>query len=322
MKWFTSVIIIFVLLAFAAFGWWQSQLSPASSDKETKTVIIPKGAGVDSIANLLKKEDLIKSPLAFKILVKQKRYGSKLQAGTFKLSPSKGAEEILNILIGGPDEVWVTFLEGWRVEEDQSELSKNFGDSSKKFTTLAKEGYTFPDTYLFPKEISMEKVAQILRDNFDKKYSEELKQEVKSKGLTEAQGVILASIVEREARSDEARKMVAGILLKRLKIGMKLDVDSTVQYALVPKGSENPPAGGWWKRNITKEDKEIDSPYNTYTNPGLPPAPICNPSLASLQAVANADSNTPYLYYYHDSKGNSHYAKTLEEHNENVANNP
>lgn len=318
MKKLLVVIIIFLLLIFTASGWWQSQLSQVSSDKETKIVIIPKGVSVDSIANLLKKENLIKSPLAFKILVKQKGYASKLQAGTFKLSPSKKAEEILNILIGGPDEVWVTFLEGWRVEEDEAELAKSFGDASKKFTTLAKEGYMFPDTYLFPKEISMEKVAEVMRTNFDKKYSDDLKTQIKSKGLTDVQGVILASIVEREARSDEARKMVASILLKRIKIGMKLDVDSTVQYALGFQAAEK----SWWKRQITKDDKAINSPYNTYINPGLPPAPICNPSLSSLKAVANADPNIPYLYYYHDSKGNSHYGKTLEEHLENVANNP
>ena len=99
---------------------------------------------------------------------------------------------------------------------------------------------------------------------------------------------------------------------------MGLNADATLQYALGYQEKEK----SWWKRHLSSEDKKVDSPYNTYLYRDLPPAPICNPSSSSLIAVANADLDTPYLYYYHDSKGNSHYAKTLEEHNQNVANNP
>ena len=103
---------------------------------------------------------------------------------------------------------------------------------------------------------------------------------------------------------------------------MGLNVDAGVQYALGYQSNQSPPASGWWKNNLTKEDLQIDSPYNSYLYRGLPPTPICNPGLSSLRAVANADSSTPYLYYYHDSRGNSYYGKTLEEHNQNVANHP
>ncbi len=99
---------------------------------------------------------------------------------------------------------------------------------------------------------------------------------------------------------------------------MALNADATVQYALGFQKGEN----SWWKRSLTFEDLKIDSPFNTYLHAGLPPAPISNPGLSSLTAVANADSTIPYLYYYHDSKGNSYYAKTLEEHNQNVAGHP
>ena len=176
----------------------------------------------------------------------------------------------------------------------------------------------FPDTYLFPNDVTVEQIVKIMRDNFDKKYSQDLKAKVKAKGLTEDEGVILASIVEREARSDKVRTEVASILLKRFKIDMGLNADATIQYALGYQSGEK----SWWKRHLTKEDLKIDSPYNTYLYRGLPPAPIANPGLSSLQAVANADPNTLYLYYYHDSKGNSFYGRTLEEHNQNVANNP
>ncbi len=176
----------------------------------------------------------------------------------------------------------------------------------------------FPDTYLFPKEASVEYITDTLKKTFERRFTPELRVKIRSRGLTEAEGVILASIVEREARSDDARKMVASILLKRYKIGMGLNADATVQYALGFQKTEN----SWWKRNLNRDDLKVDSQYNTYLHSGFPPTPISNPGLSSLQAVANADPETPYLYYYHDSKGIPHYAKTLEEHNQNVANYP
>src|SRR3989344_3136203 len=318
MKKILALVIIFLLLLFAVRGWWQFQTSSVSSDESVKTVIIPKGASVGEIATQLKKENLIKSELTFKLLARQNGLGDKLQAGTFQLSPAMSTIQIMEILSKGADDIWVTLIEGWRVEEMASEIAKNFEDNSESFVTNAEEGYMFPDTYLFPKDSTVEFIAKTLRNTFNERYSEELKVKIRKQGLSDKEGVILASLVEREGRSDKVRTEIAGILLKRLNIGMKLDVDATVQYALGYQSAEK----SWWKRHITKEDKEIKSPYNTYKNPGLPPAPICNPSLSSLEAVANANPNTQYLYYYHDSKGNSHYGKTLEEHLENVANNP
>lgn len=180
----------------------------------------------------------------------------------------------------------------------------------------------FPDTYLFNPDVIASDIALTMKNNFNRKYDDELQNKIKKLGLTPSEGVILASIVEREGRSDEVRRMIASILLKRFKINMGINADATIQYAIVKKGSPASPADGWWKKSLTKDDLKINSPYNTYLHRGLPPAPISNPSLSSLQAVASADSGTPYLYYYHDSQGRSYYAKTLEEHNENVANYP
>jgi UPF0755 protein len=181
---------------------------------------------------------------------------------------------------------------------------------------IAKEGYMFPDTYFFDKEASASAVAKKLRTTFDLKYDDVLQAKIKKLGLTPTEGVILASIVEREARSNEARRMVASILLRRFKIDMGLNVDAGIQYALEYQATEK----SWWKRHLTKTDLKINSLYNTYIHVGLPPTPICNPSLSSLEAVASADPKTPYLYYYHDLEGVPHYAKTLEEHNQNIAN--
>ncbi len=318
MRKLVGLLVIFLLLFVAGFGWWNSQLTPVSSDEKIKEIIIPKGSGLNSITSQLKKEGLIKSEIVFKLFIQQQGLSDKLQAGTFEMSTSMSAKEVSKVLTTNPKEAWVTILEGWRVEEIAQKLGEQLGVKKEDFLKYAKEGYMFPDTYLFPYEISTERIANIMLDNFENKYSQELKAKIKAQGLSEKEGVILASIVEREARSDKVRTEIAGILLKRLKIDMGLNADATVQYAL----GFQPKERTWWKTSLTYDDLKSDSPYNTYIHSGLPPAPISNPSLSSLKAVANADSSTPYLYYYHDSKGNSYYAKTLEEHNKNVGNNP
>lgn len=307
-----------VIIFFIAKGWWGSQFESVSSDKTTKVFVIVKGASVSDIAEKLKKENLIKSESAFKLYVKQNNLADKLQAGSYKLSSSMSVSELTKNLQSGSEDIWVTLIEGWRIEEMASKLHKDLGIEEKEFLKNAKEGYMFPDTYLFPKEASVGYIVDTLKNTFDKRLSEDLKTKIKSKGLSVSQGVILASIVEREGRSQKVRTEIAGILLKRFKIDMGLNVDASLQYILGYQKEEK----SWWKRYLTNEDKKVESPYNTYLYRGLPPAPIANPSLSSLQAVADADSSTPYLYYYHDSKGNSYYGKTLDEHNENVANHP
>lgn len=318
MKKLLSIIILLLALLLVVRGWWISNLSSVNLDKTTKTIIIAKGKSLSGIADQLKKENLIKSPFVFSLFVRQQGLSDKLSAGTFKLSPAMSTSEIIKQLAGKPSEVWITLIEGWRAEEMAEELNGKLKIDNGQFLKIAKKGYMFPDTYLFPNEVTVEQIVKILKDNFDKKYSSDLKAKIKALGLTEEEGVILASIVEREARSDKVRTEVASILLKRFKINMGLNADATVQYILGYQKEEK----SWWKRHLSREDLKVDSPYNTYLYRGLPPTPIANPGLSSLQAVANASPNTPYLYYYHDSKGNSHYAKTLEEHNQNVANNP
>lgn len=316
MKKIITIIIIIIIITIIFVGWWNNQLRPVSSDKSEKTITITKGKSVSGIAEKLKGEGLIRSELVFKLHTRLQGLNNKLSAGTFKLLPSMSTPEIVKTLSGKPSEIWVTLIEGWRVEEMAEKLNSEFRIQNSEFLQLAKEGYMFPDTYLFPEEVTTEKVVKKLEETFEKKYSEDLKTKIRTQGLTENEGIVLASIVEREARSDKARTEVASILLKRLKIGMGLNVDATIQYILGYQKDEK----SWWKRHLTHEDLKIDSPYNTYLHRGLPPAPICNPGLASITAVANADSATSYLYYYHDSKGIPHYARTLEEHNQNVAN--
>lgn len=318
-KRFIWLIIIILILFFVGKFWWNSQFDAVSSSKTEKVIVVSRGESFNQVADKLKTENLIKSTWAFKIKAKQPQYADKLEPGTFKLSESLSVDQILKVITSSPLDTWVTLLEGWRVEEMAQKLNSELGIENSEFLKSAEEGYMFPDTYLFPKGYSGAQIAKRLKDTFEERYTSELKAKIKAQGLTEKQGVILASIVEREARSYEVRQKVASILLKRFKIGMGLNADATVQYALVSKGSQKTPTDGWWKKRIFYEDLEIESPYNTYIHAGLPPAPICNPSASSLKAVADATS-TPYLYYFHDTEGNSYYAKTLEEHNINVEN--
>ncbi len=311
-------LILILLIFLAAKGWWNGQLAAVSSDQATKVFVIKKGESVGSIADRLQKEGLIRSGLAFKAALKLQKDRVHIEAGDFKLSPSMTAYEVIASLSKGSLDKWVTLLEGWRVEEMAQKLNEELGADKEDFLRVAKEGYMFPDTYLFNKEATALDIASVLKSTFNQRLSDDLQRKIQAQGLTVPQGVILASIVEREGRSDGVRTQIAGILLKRFKIGMALNADATIQYAL----GYQPKEKSWWKRNLTSDDLKITSPFNTYLHAGLPPAPISNPGLASLKAVANADSSTPYLYYYHDSKGNSYYAKTLDEHNRNAAQNP
>jgi UPF0755 protein len=314
------LLILLGIIYFVIRFFWTSQLSAVSDDPQVQSFIISKGESFSEVAKRLAKEKLIKSSWAFTVYGKKSDLADKIQAGTFEISQSMTSAEILKALTSSPQDAWVTIIEGWRVEEIAEKLNSQLGTDKKEFLKIAKEGYMFPDTYLIPKEYNVSQIAQVMRDNFEKKFTPELRAKIKSKGLSESQGVILASIVEREGRSQEVRRMIASILLKRLNIGMGLFTDATVQYALIKKGAEKAPEGGWWKRSLTRDDLRIDSPFNTYIYAGLPPAPISNPSLSSLTAVADADSKLEYLYYFHDSEGNSHYGRTLQEHNENIAN--
>ena len=175
------------------------------------------------------------------------------------------------------------------------------------------QGYMFPDTYLIPRFATASAVANIFYRNFEKKFDRSLRNEAEKKGLDVRKVVILASIVEREAKYKKDKPIVAGILLRRLKKDWPLQADATVQYAL----GYQPKERSWWKESLTKEDLKIDSPYNTYKKVGLPPTPICNPGLLSIKAVIYPEK-TDYWYYLSDKEGKMHYAETFEEHNQNI----
>jgi UPF0755 protein len=287
---------------------------PVNPKNKTSSIfVVKKGDAIREITYNLKNEGLIKNPIVFFLLLKKIGLDKKIQAGDFRLSPSMTAEDVAQNLTHGILDIWITIPEGKRAEEI-AEIIKGKIPTYQPFWTdeLAKnEGYLFPDTYLIPKNTDINLITTLMLNNFEKKFSD-ITQNVNNP-LSKNDAVILASLIERETRFSEDRPLVASVMLNRLNIGMKLDIDATVQYALGYQEDKKT----WWKKDLTFEDLKINSPYNTYTNPGLPPKPIANPGVASLQAVLEP-ANTDYLYYISDKTGHNHYAKTLFEHNTNI----
>lgn len=303
--------LIALLVAAAGFVWFYKNAGPVSTTEKFEYFVINKGSSASQIGNKLQNAGLIKSALAFKLYMQFTGQSAKLQTGEFKLSPSLSLFQTVDTLFKGPVELWVTIPEGLRREE----IAQKFTDALDKpasFTgeflqaSVGDEGYLFPETYLFPRDASASQIVQKMTGTFDA----ETKNIENHSGLTFNQAIILASIIERETKTDEERPIVAGIMLNRLNAGMPLQVDAAVQYAIGT--SKN-----WWPI-LTLDDLSKKSAYNTYLNAGLPPTPIANPGSSSIKA-ALTPAKTDYWYYIHDPKGQIHYAKTLSEHNSNIA---
>ena len=312
----TYILLFLLILITTSFYLFykEGSLPVNKNDQVSKIFIIKQGEPLDTIVNNLANEGFIRNKIIFYLIVKQLGIERKIQAGDFRLSANMSAVEVAKNLTLGTLDVWVTLIEGTRKEEMAQIISKNFDIPEIEFIKKADEGYVFPDTYLVPKTASAETVLLIIKNNFKNKFSEELQTQAKNKKLTEKQVLILASMVEREARQQVSREKVAGIILKRYLADWPLQIDATVQYVLGYQPNEK----SWWKKNLTEDDLKIDSAYNTYKNKGLPPEPISNPGLSSIKAVISADENTPYWYYLTDKNGVMRYAITLEEHEANI----
>lgn len=310
-------ILPFLTLFWVALGglfWWGWGTSPAClANCSSKEFVVNKGESLKSVAYRLKENGFIRSPFFFELVSFLSPTRGKIQAGIFNLSPALRPSELVLKLSRGKIDLKVTLVEGLRREEMADKLVQsnlpNFQKEDFLKRTISLEGKLFPDTYLFPQSADAVKVTEVLIQNFNKKA-----------GSLLPESLILASIVEREVHGND-RAIVAGILLKRLAAGWPMQVDATVQYAVASEKCEGRNVKGemceWWPKNLTKNDLEIKSPYNTYLNKGLPPGPICNPGLAAIRAVINP-VQTDYWYYLSDKNGVTRYAKTIEEHNQNI----
>lgn len=308
-------------------GFWmvyRHNLKPVSGVDSSESVIIPKGASAVKTAEILKDHDLIRSVWAFKFFLRLNRRDNQLHAGKFSLSKSWSTPEIIDFLSkGGFEGVWVTTLEGWRREQvaiafDQA-LGENFSTSDFLNLTADREGQLFPDTYLVPVDADATMVLKMLDSTFESKVGKLLNDSVVPPDpLSANQVLVLASLLEREAADKDEYPIVAGILINRLRQGWPLQVDATLQYvkANLICDLDTPACDDWWPIALSA-DKDIDSPFNTYAYPGLPPAPIASPGVETVSAVLNPKF-TSYMFYITDQKGSMHYSKTLDEHNRNV----
>ncbi len=296
MKGILALLVVLVLFAGIGFWWWSKQILPPDASSASKTgFVVIKNETAGQIVRQLVEKGLIRSSLAARIFLLISNQEKHLQAGSFVLSPNLSLAEVFQVLTGPPADVWVTIPEGWRREQIAARLAANLTDfNPQEFIrqTATLEGRLFPDTYLIPISATPSAVIQIMNSNFMFKV-----------GSIDDKTLIIASLVEREANSTTDRPIIAGILWKRLKAGWPLQVDATVQYA----------RGDW----SPATDTRYPSIYNTYLHPGLPPTPIANPGLASINAAKNPQ-NSPYWFYLHTADGSAYYAKTVEEHNSNI----
>jgi UPF0755 protein len=313
--------------------WYDGLLTqPLDTSGAEQPFTIEIGESADSVANHLQSVGLIRDAESFRSYLIYSGLDTSIQAGEYQLSTAMSALDIAHELQDAtPEEVTFVVLPGWRVEEIAGSLSTSglpitydeFLSAAKtpprEFDFLAGastvEGFLYPDSYIFSRSISSaeEMIAEMLR-NFAAHLTPDLRNGFEQQGLTVYEAVTLASMVEREAVHEEEQAQIASVYLNRFKIGMKLDADPTVQYAI----GYNFLQQTWWTNPLTLLDLQVNSLYNTYKYEGLPPTPIANPGLAALRAVA-FPAETPYLFFRArcDGSGFHEFSETFDEHLQN-----
>lgn len=302
---------VFLLLVILSALIWHFFFAP-SNFPAGERIVIPEGKTLHEISVLLEKENVIKNPLVFDLYIRLVGKASSLKAGTYKFDERLSVIEVAKKIVSGDHNIplaKITLREGLRRSEVAEVISvelKNF--DTKQFMELTKndEGKIFPDTYLLTEDADTVAIVDMIRNNFDSKIKAVLPRISESK-YTLHEVLTLASIVEKEVAKPEDRKIVAGILENRLEAGIPLQVDAVFEFILGKNTYE-----------LTRQDLKFDSPYNTYLYRGLPPGPIASPGLDAIEAVLDP-TDSDYIYYVSDRIGNTYFAKTLKEHNANVA---
>lgn len=306
----------FFIFALALLTWGVRTYFCSKGD--LTVVTIKQGQSGSSVAKMLKAKGVIRSELAFKILLKLTSSARDLKAGRFDLRKNTSSFEVINCIKSGKCTHYekVTFLEGWRSEEIAEMLGEKGIADPHAFLDIVRqenlEGKLFPSTYLFAENTPARKVVNEMVEQYKKKIGPLFKKY--NTGLTEQQVLTVASIVEREAVVHDERPKIAAVYLNRFRIGKRLEADPTVQYALGFNLKEN----RYWKKGLTYKDLKIKSPYNTYRNAGLPPGPICNPSYESVLGVLNPQQDFDALYFVAESGGRHVFSKTFDEHRRNI----
>jgi len=334
--------VVYVILAVLfsiftpvlALSYYRFAINRSSQTSDEHTIEIESGTGVVEIAEKLYEKDVINSRVLFVLYVVTNHLEKDVQAGVYTIPAGTSLTELISILGHGTDDISITFIEGWRIEEFALAASEKFDDvdyGDFVEIALSYEGYLFPDTYTFPSDVTIEEMIDYLRDTFSIKTEDVLSEEKLAKvGLTKDEVVIMASLIEREVGDPYDRPLVAGILVKRLKEDTTLGVDATVQYYASLLRSGCFPISNhvcpeerlareidWWPYSLTQEELDYEVDYNTRKYPGLPPKPISSVSISALEAVLNY-KETSYNFYLTDSEGVTHFSETLAEHQQSI----
>ena len=325
---FLCIVGIGAVLIFADPTIAQTPKTPsaetsAESVEEERSihVKIREGLSTAEIAERLAEKGIIDSSLKFRFVARLRGYDDKLRPGSYTFAPNMSDDEVFAKLLTGEKRlVQFTVPEGFGVKEianrlysldlvDKEEFLKAATDFAPyeymrkhKNVFYASEGFLFPDTYTVENDVEIEEILSLMANTFDEKLTVAMRAQAAKMDLSIYDLITLASLVEREVRFPEDRPIVAQVLLKRLRLNMPLQTDATLQYLM-----DTP------KEEVSIADTQIDSPYNTYQHAGLPPGPIANPGMASIEAVLHP-AETDYLYFVADRSGHNHYAYTYEEH--------
>jgi UPF0755 protein len=302
---------------------------PAGDPGMVWTVEVEPGSSAQSVIDQLTTVGLLDNPVLFRAYIRYLGLDRGIETGMYDLSGTMSIRELASALQSARiDALLLTIPEGWRAEEVAAKIEASGIAASAAEVLSAEpglpalsfelppgrttEGFLFPDTYEIAPTMTAEELVGLMLSNFDQRIDDDLRQGFTAQGLSLYEAVTLASIVEREAVIADERPHIASVFLNRLAIGMNLDADPTVQYAVA--SSRN---GEWWPQ-LSLADLEFDSPYNTYRYPGLPPGPIASPGLDSLRAVAfPLVTNDFYFRAVCDGSGRHAFAETFEEHQQN-----
>jgi UPF0755 protein len=318
-----AILVSVAVIVTASALWFRNAVYGDRTLPQTRTsVVIPRGASFGDVVGVLQAHGVLAHPIAFRILARMRNDEGDVKAGEYAFAPRQTSDEILRKLVAGEAQtaIWVTIPEGFTAREiaqtfadrklggvpafDDEFLHSGIEIDGRRTPSL--EGYLFPSTYLMPIDVTPAAAAKRMTDQFRAELPSDAEARARLLGRTIPEVVTIASLVEREAKADDERALMAGVYYNRLRIGMPLEVDATIEY-IFPEHHDV----------ITKRDLETDSPYNTYLHTGLPPTPIANPGRASLDAAFEPRASD-YLYYVYKGDGHHAFARTLAEHNANV----
>jgi len=311
-----AIVSGIVLVIGIPIGVYQCLFSAPEKEFELERIVINLNTTEEELIPKLKEQGYIKNEWAFKLVLKIRDLEGEIKPGGYKISKTWNAWSLALAVANFRYQNWIVIPEGLRKEEITEILKKELHwseDTKEEFLSYAEEGYLFPDTYLLNFSQSGEAgkvVVERMKSQFNERCGKVL-QEFADANIKHDTAITLASLIQREAANEEEMPLIAGIIWNRLLHDppMKLQIDATIQYIVGEPGN-------WW-RPIKFEERIMMSPFNTYLYEGKPPAPICNPGLAAMEAVIH-DQPSDYLYYLHDSEGVIHLAKTYEEHLENI----